>query len=158
MKRYILTVLFLLTLLVPSLRAHLSPDDSLDQIELKLKDKPNDVLLLQDKAHVLLIMEQLVKAEAALKQVDELEKERDADTTYLYILLYHKRGDLKKAFEISDGGIKQFPENHFQWEIRGRICKEADKIEEAITAMTQCLQTRKTVNALNYIQIINILS
>jgi tetratricopeptide (TPR) repeat protein len=135
----------------------LSPDDSLDQIELKLKDKPNDVLLHQDKAHVLLIMEQWVKAEAALKQVDELQQERDADTTYLYVLLYHNRGDLKNAFEISDGGIQQFPENHFQWEIRGRICKEAGKTEEAITAMTQSLRFRETVNTLNYIQIITIL-
>jgi tetratricopeptide (TPR) repeat protein len=157
MKRYILLALFLLIGLASNLRAHLSPDDSLDQIELKLKGKPNDVSLLLDKAHVLLIMDQWEKGEATLKRVDELQNERDADTTYLYILLYHKRGDLKKAFEISDGGIQQFPENHFQWEIRGRISKDAGKTEEAINAMTQSLRTRKTVNSLNYIQIINIL-
>ena len=157
MKRYILLLLFLLTGIPASLRAHLSTDDSLDQIELKLKDKPNDVSLLLDKAHVLLIMDQWEKGEAALRRVDELQQKRDADTTYLYILLYHKRGDLKKAFEISDEGIRQFPENHFQWEIRGRISKDAGKTEEAINAMTQSLRYRKTVNSLSYIQIINIL-
>lgn len=157
MKRTILLVLVLLTGLVPSLRAHLSPDDSLDQIELKLKEKPNDVSLLLDKAHVLIIMNQGDKAEAALKRVDELEQERGSDTTYLYILLYHKRGDLKKAFEISDWGIQQFPENHYQWEIRGRICKEVGQTEEAITAMTLSLRYRNTVNPLNYIRIVTIL-
>ena len=157
MKPCLICILFLLNCLAPTLRAHLSPDDSLDQIELKLKASPNDVSLLLDKAHVLIVMGQGDKAEAALKRVDALEKERAADTAYLYILLYQARGDLEKAFEISDWGIKQFPENHFQWDIRGRIAKDAGKTEEAIHAMRQGLRYRETVTPLDYIHIVNIL-
>ncbi len=135
----------------------MSPDDSLDQIELKLKERPTDVSLLQHKVYVLIVLGRLAEAEAVLRRVDGLEKKRDADTTYLYIHLYHKRGNLKKAFEISDGAMKQFPENHYLWEIRGQVAKDAGKTEEAIMAMTECLRYRKTVNALNYIQITNIL-
>jgi len=157
MKRYLFIVLFLLAGLVPGVRGHLSPDDSLDQIERDLKDKPNDILLLLDKAHVLIIMNQWEKGGDVLRRVDELEPVRRADTSYLYVMLYHKQGDLKNAFEISDWGIKHFPENHFQWEIRGRIARDAGRTDEAIWAMSKSLRCRETVNPLNYMQIINIL-
>lgn len=157
MKLLRLLILILLTGLVPSLRAHLNAHDALDESERQLKEHPSDVSLLQEKAYLLISLNQGGQAEDVLKQIDELEKERDANTTYLYILLYHKRGDLKKAMEISDWGIKQFPDNYFQWEIRGRVTYDAGKTEEAITAMTQSLRTRKIVNSPNYIQITNIL-
>lgn len=157
MKRYLVGVVVLLLCLAPTLRAHLNPDDSLDEIERKLTANPDDVPLLLDKAHVLIVLGQGDKAAATLKHVDALEKERSADTAYLYILLYHKRGELKKAFERSDWGIQQFPENPFQWEIRGRIAQETGRTDEAIHAMRQSLRYRETVNPLNYIQIVTLL-
>lgn len=157
MKIYILLIPYLLVLFAPELQAHVTLGDSLDRVEHKLKEQPDDVSLLLKKAHVLIIMEQGDQAEAILKQVDELKKERDADTAYLYLLLYEKRGEFEKAFEISDWGISQFPEDHFQWEIRGRLAKAAGEREEAITAMTKSLRYSKTVNPQSYIQLTTML-
>jgi tetratricopeptide (TPR) repeat protein len=157
MKRYLLLLLFLVPGIVPGVLAHMSPDHSLRLVEIKLNDKPNDVSLLLEKARLLIIMREWDNAEAALRQIDEVEKERGVDTLYAYILLYHKRGDLKHAFELSNTGIRQFPENDLQWEIRGSICNDLGKTEEAIDAMSQSLRYRKTVHPLSYIQIATIL-
>ncbi len=145
--RLILLILFISNFAL----AHIDPWMGLDQIENELKAKPEDVSLLIDKTHVLIRMGRLDEAKVTLQRVDQLEKEKSADSTFTYIFFYQKSGNDKKAFELSNWGIKQFPDNYYQWNIRAVIAMKTGRVSEAIEALSKCLSIDPKGNLYNYV-------
>lgn len=148
---------FILLALVGSLvapmqvSAHLSPTNSLVEIERQLEENPDDVPLLLDKAHLLQQNRRLEASEAVLESTDTLEKPRGADAQYLWIALKWRQGELEEALKLSDQGIREFPDNFFQWQLRGQILMDADREDEAIDAFRQALEFNEADNSRGHV-------
>lgn len=156
--RLVLAVLaFSALLLTMASVAHIAPSIDLAQIERELVAKPDDVSLLIDKAHALLERKRPDEAQAVLTRVDQLQKHRNADATYVYILLYDQQGELDKAQQISDWGIAKYPDDYYQWNIRARLALKAKDLTGAIKALYRCVEIDKDKDAYNYVLLARLL-
>lgn len=131
--------------------AHIAPTIDLDQIDRELSEKPNDVSLLTDKAHALIQRGRLNEAEVVLTGIEKLESVRSADATYTQILLYHLKGEDEKAHKLSDWGLKQYPNDYYQWDIRSRLAIKAEDWTEAIKALSQCVTVDPEKDSYNFV-------
>ncbi len=150
--------LLLLFLFLPNLAlAHIEPWMQYGQLERELAENPDDLPLLIDKAHYLIQMGRLDEADVTLQRVEELEPTRSADATYTNILLLQSRGEIEKAFGMSDWGIKQFPDDYYQWNIRAMLSVKAEKYSLAIEALNKCVSIDGEKDPYNYIVITKLL-
>ena len=137
MKKVILLFSILFPWVASPVSAH---PDLLAQIVQDLEKDPENIPLLIEKAETLIDMEIYDEAEATLTFIKQLRPEATAKSTLLQILLTFSKGETEKAYEMSDQGLKEFPNSHALWDMRGQMFREDERISEAIEAFSKGLE------------------
>lgn len=123
----------------------------------ELENDPENVPLLIEKSQTLIDMEIYDEAEETLKFIDQLQTEVSAESTYLHILLNFSKKEKERAYEMSDWGIKEFPDSHIIWDLRGQMFSEDERVSEAIEAYTKGLVLNKEASSGYYLRLASLI-
>lgn len=150
MKKVALLFSLLFLCAVSQLSAH---PELLAQIIEDLENDPENIPLLMEKAQTLIDMEIYDEAEETLTFIKQLQPEVSAESTYLYVLLHFSRDEKKKAYEMSEQGLKEFPNSYLLWDMRGQMFSEDEKVSEAIEAFSKSLTLNEEASTGYYMRL-----
>ncbi|MGB0372441.1 MAG: tetratricopeptide repeat protein [Opitutales bacterium] len=137
--------------------AHVTPTQTLAQLEIDLEKDPENTSLLLDKAHLLQLEKRLDESEEILIQVAELESPPSSDAVYLWVSLGMRKELFEDALKMSDGGIEAYPENFFQWQIRGQLFMQMERVDDSVEAFKESLKYDMSGSQRGYVFIARIL-